>query len=181
MSIGIGHVTPGYPCTSLFRSLFSGISDGKGGSMLGLHKTFGPICEDRVLDGPASGNKAPRVGISSTVSGEWQTLFGRWYDLGKLEPFSRWYGGIHLGPDRFKHINSVDPTTLDPRPRSQPNFGVPHHPAVLHTAAPCVVRTGSWTGPPRGKKAPRVGITSTVSGVRVTWPHLGLQSVLVST
>ncbi|KAJ1470136.1 ribosomal protein S5 domain 2-type protein [Baffinella frigidus] len=20
---------------------------------------------------------------------------------------SRWYGGIHLGPDRFKHINSV--------------------------------------------------------------------------
>lgn len=20
---------------------------------------------------------------------------------------SRWYGGIHLGPDRFKHINNV--------------------------------------------------------------------------
>ena len=20
---------------------------------------------------------------------------------------TRWYGGIHLGPDRFKHINSV--------------------------------------------------------------------------
>ena len=31
---------------------------------------------------------------------------------------------------------------------------------------PCVVRTGSWTGPPRGKRAPRVGISSTVFGVR---------------
>jgi len=28
------------------------------------------------------------------------------------------------------------------------------------------VRTGSWAGPPRGKKAPRVGISSTVFGVR---------------
>ena len=28
------------------------------------------------------------------------------------------------------------------------------------------VRTGSWTGPPRGKTAPRVGISSTVFGVR---------------
>jgi len=26
------------------------------------------------------------------------------------------------------------------------------------------VRTGSWTGPPRGKRAPRVGISATVSG-----------------
>ena len=29
------------------------------------------------------------------------------------------------------------------------------------------VRTGSWTGPPRGGKAPRVGISSTV-GLRLT-------------
>ena len=29
------------------------------------------------------------------------------------------------------------------------------------------VRTGSWTGPPLGKRAPRVGISSTVFGVRV--------------
>ena len=29
------------------------------------------------------------------------------------------------------------------------------------------VRTGSWTGPPRGEKVPRAGISSTVSGVRV--------------
>jgi hypothetical protein len=28
------------------------------------------------------------------------------------------------------------------------------------------VRTGSWTGPPRGERAPRVGISSTVFGVR---------------
>jgi len=28
------------------------------------------------------------------------------------------------------------------------------------------VRTGSWTGPPRGKRAPRIGISSTVFGVR---------------
>ena len=28
------------------------------------------------------------------------------------------------------------------------------------------VRTGSWTGPPRGKRAPRVAISSTVFGVR---------------
>jgi len=28
------------------------------------------------------------------------------------------------------------------------------------------VRTGSWKGPPRGKKAPRVGISSSVFGVR---------------
>ena len=28
------------------------------------------------------------------------------------------------------------------------------------------VRTGSWTGPPREKRAPRVGISSTVFGVR---------------
>ena len=27
------------------------------------------------------------------------------------------------------------------------------------------VRTGSWTGPPRGKRAPRVGISSTIFGV----------------
>ena len=27
-------------------------------------------------------------------------------------------------------------------------------------------RTGSWTGPPRGERAPRVGISSTVFGVR---------------
>ena len=29
------------------------------------------------------------------------------------------------------------------------------------------VRTGSWTGPPRGKRAPRVRVSSTVFGVRV--------------
>jgi len=29
-----------------------------------------------------------------------------------------------------------------------------------------VVRTGSWTGPPRGERAPRTGISSTVFGVR---------------
>ena len=29
-----------------------------------------------------------------------------------------------------------------------------------------LLRTGSWTGPPRGKRAPRVGISSTVFGVR---------------
>ena len=28
------------------------------------------------------------------------------------------------------------------------------------------MRTGSWTGPPRGKRASRVGISSTVFGVR---------------
>ena len=28
-----------------------------------------PLCEDRVLDGPASGGRAPRVGIGSTVFG----------------------------------------------------------------------------------------------------------------
>ena len=30
------------------------------------------------------------------------------------------------------------------------------------------VRTRSWTGPPREKKAPRVGISSTVFGVRAS-------------
>ena len=34
------------------------------------------------------------------------------------------------------------------------------------------MRTGSWTGPPRGKRAPRVGISSTVFGVRLgPGPH----------
>ena len=32
------------------------------------------------------------------------------------------------------------------------------------------VRTGSWTGPPRGERAPRLGISSTVFGVRVIMP-----------
>jgi len=32
------------------------------------------------------------------------------------------------------------------------------------------VRTGSWTGPPRGERAPRVGISSTVFGVRGETP-----------
>ena len=26
---------------------------------------------------------------------------------------SRWYGGIHLGPDRFKHINNCTRSILD--------------------------------------------------------------------
>ena len=26
---------------------------------------------------------------------------------------SRWYGGIHLGPDRFKHINNAARQVLD--------------------------------------------------------------------
>ena len=26
---------------------------------------------------------------------------------------SRWYGGIHLGPDRFKHINNCTRTILE--------------------------------------------------------------------
>jgi len=26
---------------------------------------------------------------------------------------SRWYGGTHLGPDRFKHINNVTRQVLD--------------------------------------------------------------------
>ena len=26
---------------------------------------------------------------------------------------TRWYGGIHLGPDRFKHINNAARTLLD--------------------------------------------------------------------
>ena len=34
------------------------------------------------------------------------------------------------------------------------------------------VGTGSWTGPSRGKMAPRVGISSTVFGVRDLVPHL---------
>ena len=37
--------------------------------------------------------------------------------------------------------------------------------SVCHPAAP-FVRTGSWTGPPRGKRAPRIEISSTVFGVR---------------
>ena len=31
------------------------------------------------------------------------------------------------------------------------------------------VRTGAWTGPPRGERAPRVGISPTVFGVRAPW------------
>ena len=45
--------------------------------------------------------------------------------------------------------------------------GVPHRPLLpsLPTLAPRV-RTRSWTSPPRGKRAPRVGISSAVFGVR---------------
>ena len=40
---------------------------------------------------------------------------------------------------------------------------------VCHHLAVCV-RTGSWTGPPRGERAPRVRISSTVFGVRTLNP-----------
>ena len=33
------------------------------------------------------------------------------------------------------------------------------------------LRAGSWTGPPRGERAPRAGISSTVFGVRASGPH----------
>jgi len=45
-------------------------------------------------------------------------------------------------------------------------------PDDLHEGA---VRTGSWTGPPRGKGVPRVGISSTVFGVST--PRCGLSGV----
>ena len=40
------------------------------------------------------------------------------------------------------------------------------HARPSHLACRVYVRTGSWTGPPRGKRAPRIGISSTVFGVR---------------
>ena len=41
----------------------------------------------------------------------------------------------------------------------------PHMWCVLRGQQMLAVRTGSWTGPPRGKSAPRVGISSTVRSV----------------
>ena len=37
-------------------------------------------------------------------------------------------------------------------------------------------RTGSWTGPPRGERAPRVGISSTVSTLEATQGKILSQS-----
>ena len=36
---------------------------------------------------------------------------GGWNDV--IVVVSRWYGGIHLGPDRFRHINNAARTVLD--------------------------------------------------------------------
>jgi len=56
---------------------------------------------------------------------------------------------------------------------TQPSKFGGNEPLVLYRAGPGAsqqeelgVRTGSWTGPPRGKRAPRVGISSPVFGVR---------------
>ena len=63
-------------------------------------------------------------------------------------------------------------------PRSHPGecstrirFGIETYYTYAVLLLLLVVRTGSWTGPPRGKSALRVGISSTVCGVRapIVW------------
>ena len=67
------------------------------------------------------------------------------------------------------------------------NFSAPPHastnqagvtPAVCsHSAG---AKTGSWTGPPGGKRAPRAGIRSAVFGAVISHTLLSFQSDLVS-
>ena len=77
---------------------------------------------------------------------------------GKGNPNSHGARPVHLSITMIKWVRTSRLSIKNSlsRPRARP-------------APPCFrvyVRTGSWTGPPRGKRASRVGISSTVFGVR---------------
>ena len=87
-------------------------------------------------------------------------------------------GGLHTCEAPVPYF----PVTCNPsRAVTLPNIGVPHYIGVPHpVTSPSYLGCGpgrGWsahlsgcTGPPRGKRAPRVGISSTVFGVRAYGP-----------
>ena len=89
--------------------------------------------------------------------------------IGVLFPFQKTFAGLHFRPCSVGvvergtgHADGHADGHVDGHAdghADQSRSGCTQHSA--HS-----VRTGSWTGPPRGKKAPRVGMSSTVFGVR---------------
>ena len=50
---------------------------------------------------------------------------------------SRWYGGVHLGPDRFRHINNAARAAIEAHGAI---------PGALKAAAPAVAAGGGGAG-----------------------------------
>ena len=156
---GSGEDTEGVPASGCFWMCTERRASEAAAQNAGLGK-----CEDRVLDKPASGGKGSKGRRDLFTTRDNAAQMGVLYrgtslirNCPPLAPYSRTKVCLVLDVSGcfWMYTERKSPCCHSRQ-------------TMLH------VRTGSWTGPSRGKGAPRVGISSTVFGVRAK-PHTSTQ------